>query len=436
MTDIMAQTIEEDGERDHPLRAALSEEMHLRNLPAFSAPTRLVQIVTLDGEKGTTASRAHVEALCGEHGIALPAACRHFRCRLGALDFVWECHTEFSTYTFIRAGAGDTTFGPEDFPGLPTAWLDALPGAVIRATQIALVAADVAPVELDALKSRFADADLVVCRVADGHATIWSDFRLQADSFGRLLVRDDGLVGHEVAHLIQRLLELGNYRKMALLGLPLARRLTPDVGQLEQRLMALTGAILARASNDDHLLDELGYISAELARLNAETHYRMSATRAYATLASERLANLRISDVRGYTNLADFTDRRLQPAIRTCQSFSQRLEDLSQRVARTSSLLRTRVDTELAKQNRDLLGSMNRRAHMQLRLQQTVEGLSVMAISYYSVGLVGYVFKAAHHLVPALDVEIATGMAVPAILAMAFFTMHSIRRRLHHHRPH
>ena len=36
---------------------------------------------------------------------------------------------------------------------------------------------------------------------------------------------------------------------------------------------------------------------------------------------------------------------------------------------------------------------MNRRAEMQLRLQQEVEGLSVAAISFYEVCLAGYLIK-------------------------------------------
>ena len=147
-------------------------------------------------------------------------------------------------------------------------------------------------------------------------------------------------------------------------------------------------------SEDDKLLDELTYLSAELARLVAETRYRMSATRAYAQLSSDRLASLRIGAVRGHQTLVDFTERRLTPAVRTCDSFSARLEDLSQRAAWTSELLRTRIDIALAKQNRDLLTSMDQRTHLQLRLQQTVEGLSVVAISYYLVALVGYLLGA------------------------------------------
>ncbi len=123
----------------------------------------------------------------------------------------------------------------------------------------------------------------------------------------------------------------------------------------------LTHDVSERTTEDDQLLDELTFLSAELARLAAETRYRMSATRAYAQLSTDRLASLHISPVRGFQTLADFTERRLMPAVRTCDSFSARIEDLLQRAAWTSELLRTRIDIALAKQNRDLLTSMDRR---------------------------------------------------------------------------
>jgi uncharacterized membrane-anchored protein len=267
----------------------------------------------------------------------------------------------------------------------------------------------------------------VICDVADGAARIVSDFRLHADGYGRLLVLDRDLAGDEPAQLILRLQELGNYRNMALLGLPLAQHLTPAVTGLETRLAELTRAVSERLSEDDQLLDELTYLSAELARLVAETRYRMSATRAYAQLSMDRLASLRIGLVRGHQTLADFTERRLMPAVRTCDSFSTRLEDLSQRAAWTSELLRTRIDIALAKQNRDLLTSMDRRTHLQLRLQQTVEGLSVVAISYYLVALVGYVTGA----IPGLRHDLAMAAAVPLVLGGVTVALLRLRRRLH-----
>jgi len=419
--------------RSHPLRAALSEEMHTRKLPHFAAPAQLMQIVTHVGEPGTEDSRAHVAALCSRHGVDVPATARYFTCRIDAYELVWECHTEVASYMFIRRDVTDPGFGIDPFGTFVADWVAKLPGKVIRATQIAFVARDTPPHRIAALTRPFATDDLIVCDVVGGRARIWSDFRLHGDGFGRLLIVDDGLEGAEPAQLVQRLQELGNYRNLALLGLPLAQSLTPRVTALEQRLSALTAAVAERVSDDDSLLDELSFLSAELARLMAETRYRMSATRAYAQLCADRLHSLAVTSVRGHPNLADFTERRLIPAMRTCDSFSQRLEDLSQRVAWTSSLLRTRVDTALARQNRDLLDSMNHRANLQLRLQHTVEGLSVAAISYYVVGLLGYIFKLLHESVPALKPEITTGLAVPAVVILVTLAMHRIRSKLEAH---
>jgi uncharacterized membrane-anchored protein len=416
------------GLRSHPLRAALSAEMHVRKLPYVTAPARLLQIVTLFGEHGIATAHAHVASLCARHGVTVPPGVKHVVGMLGAYGFVWERHTEFASYTFIASGPGEAAFGTEPFAEINAEWLGDLPGEVIRATIIALIAGDPSAEWLD----RFAPDDLIVCDVAEGRARIWSDFRLHADGFGRLLIGDRGLVGYEGAQLVQRLQELGNYRNMALLALPLAQALTPQVTALEQRLEALTAAIAAGASSDDSLLDELSFLSAELARLMTDTSYRMSATRAYAQLSTDRLHVLASTPVRGHPTLVDFTERRLLPAVRTCQSFSQRLEDLAQRAQRTSSLLRTRVDTALARQNRDLLDSMNHRTAVQVRLQQAVEGLSVVAISYYVVGLLGYVVKGLHEELPWLKPEVAVALAVPAVVLFAALVMRRIRRGAHH----
>ncbi|NIJ08445.1 putative membrane-anchored protein [Sphingomonas vulcanisoli] len=413
--------------RSHALRAAISEEMHVRRLPRFAAPCRLMQIVTLLGEGAGAAARDHIDALAGSAEVIVPVAEKYAVIAIGAVTLVWERHTEFATYTLLRRGDFDALFDPALFEPQLAAVLADMPGEILRATQIALVAAGTPDPTPEDREGWFAAEATVICDVADGAARILSDFRLHPDGYGRLIVLDRDLAGDEPAQLVLRLQELGNYRNMALLGLPIAQRLTPTVSNLETRLAELTRAVAERTSEDDQLLDELTYLSAELARLVAETRYRMSATRAYAQLSSDRLASLRIGLVRGHQTLADFTERRLTPAVRTCDSFSARLEDLSQRAAWTSELLRTRIDIALAKQNRDLLTSMDRRTDLQLRLQQTVEGLSVAAISYYLVALIGYPLGA----VPGLRHDWAMAAAVPIVLAGVTLALVRLRRRLH-----
>ncbi len=413
--------------RNHPLRAALSEEMHLRRLPSFAAPYRLVQIVTVLGEAGTGDARAHIDTLAKTARQIVPISAKYGVLELSNLVLVWERHTEFATYTLLCPGGAEASFDPDLFEPAIATVLAEMPGEVIRATQIALVA-DPSPDRIPvALEQWFAPDAIIACDVADGLARIMSDFRLNPDGFGRLLVLDRGLERDEPAQLVLRLQELGNYRNMALLGLPLAQQLTPSVTSLEGRLAELTHAVSERTSEDDELLDELTFLSAELARLAAETRYRMSATRAYAQLSKDRLDSLCIVPIRGFQSLEDFTERRLMPAVRTCDSFSARIEDLLQRAAWTSELLRTRIDIALAKQNRDLLTSMDSRTDLQLRLQQTVEGLSVVAISYYMVALVSYVLAA----MSGPRHAVAVAVSVPIVLTIVGLSLWRLRRRLH-----
>ncbi len=412
--------------RDHPLRAALSEEMHVRRLPRLASPCRMMQIVTVMGEANTDFARAHIETLMADAVVVVPLSAKYGVLAIDGITLVWERHTEFATYTLLRPGRTAQPFDPLDFDPVRQRVYSGMPGEIIRSTQIALVSDDDPDPALADPTSWFADEATIVCDVADGLARIVSDFRLNADGYGRLLVRDRGLERDEAAQIVLRLQELGNYRNMALLGLPLAQRLTPAVTGLEARLAELTQAVSERLSQDEQLLDELTFLSAELARLVAETRYRMSATRAYAQLSVDRLASLRIGAVRGYQTLDDFTERRLMPAVRTCNSFAARLEDLSQRAAWTSELLRTRIDIALARQNRDLLASMDRRTHLQLRLQQTVEGLSVVAISYYLVALIGYLLG----LVTIVRHEVAMAIAVPVVLVSVTLGLRWARRHV------
>ena len=412
--------------RSHPLRAALSDEMHVRRLPRFASPCRMMQVVTLLGESGAGGAGAHFDAIAASNGMQLAPGTRYAVIDLGEVKLVLERHSEFASYTFIREGAFDEPFATDLFDPVADQVLADMPGQVIRATQIAVYPPAVPRPSEAALDALFAPDALIMCRVADGKATVLSDFRLNPDGFGRLLVLDEGLQRDEPSQLVLRLQELGNYRNMALLGLPLAQRLTPEVSRLEARLASLIASVSERTSQDDSLLDELTYLSAELARLAADTRYRMSATRAYAQLSLDRLHVLGIAPIKGYQTLADFIERRLTPAVRTCNSFSARLDDLSQRAAWASELLRTRIDIALAKQNRDLLASMDTRTQLQLRLQQTVEGLSVVAISYYAVALIGYVAGPIH----AWPHEWTMAISAPVVVLCAWLFARRLRKHL------
>lgn len=124
---------------------------------------------------------------------------------------------------------------------------------------------------------------------------------------------------------------------------------------------------------------------------SSQSQFRFGATAAYYEIVHSRLRDFKEQSLPNLQTITGFMERRLAPAMRTCTSIEDRLDKLSSKLSRTASLLRTRVDIELEQQNADLLKTMNERTGLQLRLQRTVEGLSVAAISYYVVQLLFYI---------------------------------------------
>ncbi|MFM2288412.1 MAG: hypothetical protein RL684_1555 [Pseudomonadota bacterium] len=427
----MERVIDLISQRDHPQRRALTEEMHLRHLPRFAAPTRLMQLVVYTPGTPTESGWRHAGALLDHSGLPAPLPGKYFRVQLGELAFAWEQHSEVATYTFVLPGSFDDPFAEPLLQRLPADWVAALPGQVLRATQVALLPR-AQPEPDDAQLARwFSPDELVCCDVQGGEARLWSNFRVHEDGFGRLLLQDRGLVGDgDPSRLVQRLQELGNYRNLALLGLPVAQQLTPQLAGLEHRLAQISRSIAAGSASDESLMGQVSQLAAELTELTTAAGFRMSATRAYAQIVADRLATLGLVRVAGHKSLSDFTERRLTPAMRTCDSVWKRAGQLAEHTTWAGSLLRMRVETALERQNAALLASMDQRARLQLRLQQAVEGLSVIAISYYAVGILGYCFKALNHVWPGLDSGLASGIAAPLVVLVTWLLMRRLHKRI------
>ncbi len=420
--------------RDHPLRAALTGEIHARPYPLILPPVRASHLAFASGEDAAEAERAHVARLCARLGAPAPAAgATHFAHDFGDFSILWERHTEFSTYTILVAGPFEAPFGgPGDEMPIarpPADWIAGLPGERLVATHVAFLGRD-APAPDDSRLAEWFDGNPVAGGgMLGGGARGWSDFRIHGDGFGRVLLHDVRLKEDQPGRLLQRVLEIETYGMMALLALPLARRDGPRVSEIDRALTAAMDRMreVSDADDESRLLDELTRLSARLEAILAANSYRFAAARAYHGLVERRLDELREVRVEGRQPWKPFLERRLTPAIRTCESLARREEALSRRLGRATGLLRTRINVTLERQNRDLLASMNRRVRLQIRLQETVEGLSVVAISYYAVGLVGYAAKALAATGVPVDPGVAQGIAILPVAAVAWFGIRRLR---------
>ncbi|KAB2854398.1 MAG: DUF3422 domain-containing protein, partial [Bauldia sp.] len=301
-------------------------------------------------------------------------------------------------------------------------------GPMMVATRLDLVARR-GPAE--ALFAMFDPRSLAASGLLGGRAIAASDFRVDRLGMTRVLVVDQGLTENQAGPTVQRLIEIETYRTFALLGLPEAQRIAPVIQRTETALAAITGRIRTSSGLDANraLLDDLTALAGDLESGAASSSYRFAASRAYAEIVRSRFRVVEEGAVEGQGNWSAFLDRRMAPALRTCQALWERQKDLADRLARAAELLRTRVEIELEEQNRALLQSMNRRARMQLRLQQTVEGLSVAAVSYYVVGLIGYLSEGTGLFgVPVEKGWVAAAAVIPVVLAV-WWLVRGVRAR-------
>ncbi|MCC5809518.1 MAG: DUF3422 domain-containing protein [Ectothiorhodospiraceae bacterium] len=418
----------------HPLRALVVNELHARPFESLEGPLRATHWAMQGGD--AELERSHVAGLCRQCGQPEPAPeANYHSVPLGSFHLRWERHTEFATYTVYCAGAPEHRNAPFADPAaatVPEGWIADLPGQLVACVHLTFDPREGSPRELEQILAIFGTDNVAGSTVADGAARVYTDFKPHADGYSRLLIQDLGLAPRRAGRLIQRLLEIETYRLMALLALPLARDATRELTQLDQALETITERITHSNQLDDEqaLLAEISSLAARLERVTATNSFRLSAARAYHQLVNRRIDNLREQRLPELQGLGEFLERRFQPAMRTCESVEERQEALSRRVSRAANLLRTRVDIALEGQNRDLLASMNRRTHLQLRLQQTVEGLSVIVISYYSAGLLSYLLKGVRETGVSVNVNLAVGVAVPAIVLGVWLGMRAVRRRL------
>ena len=422
---------------DHPRRIALNDEVHARPPDALSAPLRLSYLVLFGDRPAGEPASGHagpgpMADLARRFGLDGPAPeASHHSADLGPFRVTWERHTEFSRFTFVVPGpVGDDPFGQTALAAVPADWLAALPGTVMLAAHAVLLAdAADGPVDPEAMAQAVFDGNVLVgSAIGGGVGAAFTDFRIHADGFSRLVVRDRGMTRRQAGRMMQRLLEIDTYRVMALLALPVARSTAPLLTRCERELAGITAALMGDGTADERLLDRLTRLEAEVASLSADNDYRFAAAAAYHDLVRRRIAELREERIRGLQTFQEFTERRLAPAMATCRAVAARQEALSQRVARVTQLLSTRVDVARERQNHAVLESMNRRARLQLRLQQTVEGLSTVAISYYVVGLLGYLAKGARAGGLPVDPDLAAALAIPVVVLLAAFGVRHIRR--------
>jgi uncharacterized membrane-anchored protein len=407
---------------DHKDRALLVGETHARPTLGIERPCVVLHEAFLHDDGGA-AARGFLAALCVAAKAQAPQANADLHIfDMPGLTLKWERHGEFSSWTRV------VTQGSKAGDWADVSGQDTPPGQRVAAARVEIVQS---PAKYVAQP----DHEHASSKVSGGAAQLWTDLALRPDGFVGYTLEThfkgpDMMGPPRLGRLVRRICEIETYRIFALLAFPIARAVRGDLNRLDK---IVSGAFDEGAGSDREVLTNLTNAAQEVERLLTETDFRFGAGAAYRALVQTRIGDLREVRIEGQQRLGKFLDRRFTPAMDTVATTRARLEALATRIERACALLRTRVDLSLQQQNQELLRSMDMRAQLQLRLQETVEGFSVVAISYYAVMLLSKllhgVFEVAANRLGVHSGVFDAGLVV-AVLATVFLVLRGLRQKL------
>ncbi|MNM60527.1 hypothetical protein D3C81_718070 [compost metagenome] len=404
----------------HAQRKALHNELHARPSLYFDEPAHVYHLAFL----GTAAQCNALLQRCTPDTFA-PEATQGIT-QFHGHPFKWERHAEFFTLTLV-VPADSSELNWRSLPELLAQAIEPFQDLIINAVQV--VVRDENGLDL----SRYGFKDPCGSCVGGGDAVVWSDFRLTEDGTNRFLFINRRLNAYRQGRMIRRLLEIETYRMMASLSLDTAKALSGQLDAYDRSLVSLSERNVASdGGNAKALLEDIAQLSRQVVGSTVKSRHRFSATQAYAQLVFERMGELRESHVGDCQRLGIFIERRFKPTVRYCAATEQRLEQLAEGVANLGDLLQARVQVEMEEQNAEILRSLNARAESQIKIQRAVEGLSIIAITYYLLSLFKLFYAGLHTLgapISARDALLA--MAPVAILILLVILLRIRKAKAH-----
>jgi uncharacterized membrane-anchored protein len=422
------------------LRRTLSDELHARAFHDFDGAGRFIRFVFLtDGN--TVAILDYINAFLTAAGREpIPAGTKFLRIEMDGYALRVEQHTEFMSVSFVEKGHRRATglladaFDPA-ISHLPLAWARKIPAPVFHAIWLEIGGKPPRGLTPEKMMATMECRAVASNKFSNGDAQLHFAFDIDSAGFSRIALFNQGITPNRMGRVVQRVVELETYRLLALLGFAAVRDNSGTLGRIENTVGALTTDMAAQIKQADgqvrQLLSVLSTQAADLEEIYSRTSYRLAATKAYEAILMDRIASLQFLRLEGFQGVRGFLGRRMTPALDSCRAFSERLTRLSERITRAGDLLQTQTEMIIQRQNRDLLSSMNARARQQLRLQQTVERLSVAAVTYYGVGLVGYLAKPLPLDEWALDINLVKAAAVPVIAFLVWLAIRGVRASIH-----
>ena len=433
---------------------SFKDELHARPYIKLSNNLRVFHLAYLIKENDDKKSWAYLDKFLSKINFQnLPKEASKYWVAEGKdLIIRYECHTEFISLTLIYPNKIENRnknklklFDENFLRFLPTDFLKNFPGEHILSSWIEVVPTKHIFKPID-IEGYFYHDNFAGSNVAEDGANVFMSFKSDRTNFlgsglRRVFIQNKNLRTRRTGRLLQRIVELETYQVLSLLGLPQVRQESLNLSNLEKQITEITKSVSRTAKKNldkksirypdyQQDLNELSYVVAKIEEIDSSTNYRLSATAAYYKLVEQRITDLREDRLESFQTNNEFLSRRLQPAIRTSEAFSRRLESLATRAQRADNLVRTQIEMGVQIQNKDLLESMELRARAQLRLQETVESLSIVAITYYIVGLLSTLVDPINFDKFLISKAVFLALCVPIILVLIWFIAKMVRKKI------
>lgn len=378
----------------HPFREAIQQEVLAWPYPVLRAPLQMSHIAVHTGGPGTQDERSHLVNLCRRLGAAGPRpGANFFTFDFGDFELRWERHAEFYTYTITSREPFSRPFRGVPLSRLPIDWLAGLDGRIINAVHIAIEASETAERSRDDIQDIFEGHRLIGSRVVDGGAAIWSAFRSHADMFGRIYVRNQTLTEPQMGRLIQRILEIEDFRMLAMLSFPVARDMRQQLTEAEAILRSVTESLSGAepGARVQTLLIRLGQLSLDADRLRAEIVSSFTASKGYYHSVQQSIEELREREIPGFQTFAEFLERRLMPSMDECEAVLERTNELCSRIQRAIAIVQARTTATLQDHSLRQAEALEVRSDAQVRVRTLAEVATITLITIAVTALSAFI---------------------------------------------
>jgi uncharacterized membrane-anchored protein len=438
---------------DHPLRTVLHEEVHARPPVALWPRDRILnQAFLLKGSDRqeqvdwvNAISKQTNQSIDPNHGQTFRII--ELRPAPQRVIIKWELHGEFSSISAMVQQEQLVTEAPiKSRVRLESEVNELLSKLSIKpmheAGGLRISAIDIAFEDralfmaADEVAHLFSGNTLIGSTILNSKkAQLWTDLQVNEDGYISFLVPHAGMGSRQAGRVARRITEVEIYRMASMLAFPVAKSLSAPLRNAEAELSELSKEISMAQSQenvathqDGEFLERISTLASKIEEWISEHGLRFTAAEAYSQLAGKNLEELTEAPLPGAQTLSEFMERRFAPAMSTCSWTQRRLRELSDRISRTTQILRTRIEFVNESQTQELLASMDRRAKIQLRLQETVEGVSVLVLTYYAVSLIIYMAKGVKELGLMVPAELIGGVSAP-IIAYAIYALNKLRKK-------